>query len=127
MPTANEEIETLASREYQYGFVSDIEADAAPAGLDESTIRFISAKKNEPDWLLQWRLTAYRHWLTMTPPEWPFLPYGYGPIDYQNTVYYSAPKKLKKSLDEVDPELLKIYDKLGHTDPRAGDAGRCGG
>jgi Fe-S cluster assembly protein SufB len=113
MPTTDQEIETLANREYKYGFVSDIEADSAPPGLDEGTIRFISAKKGEPDWLLQWRLTAYRHWLTMTPPDWPFLPYGYGPIDYQSSIYYSAPKKLKKSMDEVDPELLKIYDKLG--------------
>jgi Fe-S cluster assembly protein SufB len=113
MPTTDAEIETLANREYKYGFVSDIAADSAPPGLDEGTIRFISKKKNEPDWLLQWRLTAYRHWLTMTPPDWPFLPYGYGPIDYQSTVYYSAPKKLKASMDEVDPELIKTYDKLG--------------
>jgi Fe-S cluster assembly protein SufB len=113
MPTETQELETLANTEYKWGFVSDIEADSAPPGLDEGTIRFISAKKGEPDWLLQWRLTAYRHWLTMTPPDWPFLPYGYGPIDYQNTVYYSAPKKLKKSMDEVDPELLKVYEKLG--------------
>jgi Fe-S cluster assembly protein SufB len=124
MPTTDQEIETLANREYKYGFVSDIEADSAPPGLDESTIRFISAKKGEPDWLLQWRLTAFRHWLTMTPPDWPFLPYGYGPIDYQSTVYYSAPKKLKASMDEVDPELLKIYDKLGiPTQERAALAG----
>jgi Fe-S cluster assembly protein SufB len=113
MPTTDEEIETFANQEYKWGFVSDIAADSAPPGLDEGTIRFISAKKNEPDWLLQWRLTAYRHWLTMTPPDWPFLPYGYGPIDYQSTVYYSAPKALKQSMDEVDPELLKTYAKLG--------------
>src|ERR1700733_1318895 len=113
MPTETEEIQTFADTEYKWGWVSDIEADSAPPGLDEGTIRFISAKKGEPEWLLQWRLTAYRHWLTMTPPDWPFLPYGYGPIDYQNTVYYSAPKALKKSLAEVDPELLATYEKLG--------------
>jgi Fe-S cluster assembly protein SufB len=113
MPTETDEIETLANQEYKWGFVSDIEADSAPMGLDESTVRFISAKKNEPEWLLDWRLKAYRHWLTMETPTWPFLPYGYGPIDYQAAVYYSAPKKLKQSLDEVDPELLATYKKLG--------------
>ncbi len=113
MPTETQEIETLANREYKWGFVSDIEADSAPPGLNEDTIRFISAKKGEPDWLLQWRLKAYRHWLTMEQPNWPFLPYGYGPIDYQSTIYYSAPKAKKKSLDEVDPELLATYEKLG--------------
>jgi Fe-S cluster assembly protein SufB len=113
MPTETQELETLANTEYKWGFVSDIEADSAPPGLDEGTIRFISAKKGEPDWLLQWRLKAYRHWLTMEQPNWPFLPYGYGPIDYQNTIYYSAPKPKKKSLDEVDPELLATYEKLG--------------
>jgi Fe-S cluster assembly protein SufB len=113
MPTETQELQDLANTEYKWGFVSDIEADSAPPGLDEGTIRFISAKKGEPDWLLQWRLKAYRHWLTMEQPNWPFLPYGYGPIDYQNTVYYSAPKALKKSMDEVDPELLATYEKLG--------------
>jgi Fe-S cluster assembly protein SufB len=113
MPTETQEIEDLANTEYKWGFVTDIEADSAPPGLDEGTIRFISHKKGEPDWLLQWRLRAYRHWLTMETPTWPFLPYGYGPIDYQNTVYYSAPKALKKSMDEVDPELLATYEKLG--------------
>src|SRR3984957_19266676 len=113
MPTETQEIETLANTEYKWGFVSDIEADSAPPGLSEDTIKFISAKKGEPDWLLQWRLKAYRHWLTMEQPTWPFLPYGYGPIDYQSTIYYSAPKALKKSLDEVDSELLKTYEKLG--------------
>ena len=92
MPTETQEIETLANREYKWGFVTDIEADSAPPGLNEDIIRFISHKKGEPDWLLQWRLKAYRHWLTMEQPNWPFLPYGYGPIDYQNTIYYSAPK-----------------------------------
>jgi Fe-S cluster assembly protein SufB len=113
MPTETQEIETLANREYKWGFVTDIEADSAPPGLNEEIIRFISHKKGEPDWLLEWRLKAYRHWLTMEEPHWSFLPYGYGPIDYQNTIYYSAPKPKKKSLDEVDPELLATYEKLG--------------
>src|SRR5439155_237354 len=113
MPTETREIETLANREYKWGFDTDIEADSAPPGLNEEIIRFISHKKGEPDWLLQWRLKAYRHWLTMEEPTWQFLPYGYGPIDYQSTIYYSAPKPKFKSLDEVDPELLAVYDKLG--------------
>jgi len=113
MPTETTEIESLANQEYKWGFVSDIEADSAPPGLNEDTIRFISAKKGEPQWLLDWRLKAYRHWLTMEQPNWPFLPYGYGPIDYQGTIYYSAPKPKLKSLDEVDPDILATYDKLG--------------
>src|SRR6202161_1414788 len=111
MPTAETEIETLANREYKWGFISDIEADEAPPGLNEEIIRFISLKKREPDWMLQWRLKAYRHWLTMKEPQWPMV--HYPPIDYQNTIYYSAPKPKLKSLDEVDPELLAVYDKLG--------------
>ncbi len=113
MPTETSEIETLANREYRWGFVTDIAADSAPPGLNEEIIRFISHKKGEPDWLLNWRLKAYRHWLTMKEPHWPFLPYGYGPIDYQNTIYYSAPRAKKQSMDEVDPELLATYEKLG--------------
>jgi Fe-S cluster assembly protein SufB len=111
MPTAETEIETLANREYQWGFISDIEADSAPPGLNEEVIRFISHKKNEPAWMLEWRLKAYRHWLTMTEPHWAMV--HHPPIDYQATIYYSAPKPKKKSFDEVDPELLKIYEKLG--------------
>src|SRR2546423_2485453 len=112
MPTETSEIETLANREYKWGFVTDIEADSAPPGLNEEIIRFISAKKNEPRWLLDWRLKAYRHWLTMEEPHaWPMIKYP--PIDYQATIYYSAPKKKLSSLNEVDPELLKTYDKLG--------------
>jgi Fe-S cluster assembly protein SufB len=111
MPTAETEIETLANREYQWGFISDIEADSAPPGLNEEVIRFISHKKNEPAWMLEWRLKAYRHWLTMTEPHWAMV--HHPPIDYQATIYYSAPKPNKKSFDEVDPELLKIYEKLG--------------
>jgi Fe-S cluster assembly protein SufB len=113
VPTTDEEIHALASREYKYGFVSDIEADEAPLGLNEDIVRFISAKKDEPDWLLEWRLKAFRVWETMDEPHhWGKL--HYDPIDYQATRYYSAPKKAKyKSLDEVDPELLAVYDKLG--------------
>ena len=113
MATENNEIEELANREYKYGFVTDIESDAAPRGLSEEIIRFISAKKEEPEWLLDWRLKAYRHWRTMTEPHWPNV--HHPPIDYQDIIYYSAPKQKKgpKSLDEVDPELLKTYEKLG--------------
>ncbi|MEM7808740.1 MAG: Fe-S cluster assembly protein SufB [Planctomycetota bacterium] len=113
MPTTDEEIHALANREYKYGFVSDIEADEAPLGLNEDIVRFISAKKEEPDWLLEWRLKAFRVWQTMEEPHhWGKL--HYDPIDYQATRYYSAPKKAKyKSLDEVDPEILAVYDKLG--------------
>jgi Fe-S cluster assembly protein SufB len=114
MPTTDAEIAELASQEYKWGFVTDIEADSAPPGLNEDIIRFISAKKGEPDWMLQWRLKAYRHWLTMKEPhDWPKLQYP--PIDYQDTIYYSAPKarSTAKSIDEIDPELLRTYDKLG--------------
>ena len=115
MPTADSEIQTLANREYQWGFVTDIEADNAPPGLNEEIVRFISLKKGEPDWMLQYRLKAYRHWLTMAEPNWPFLPYGYGPIDYQNIIYYSAPKTGGKyeRLEDVPKEILETYDKLG--------------
>ena len=113
MSTETDTIEQMANQEYKWGFVTDIEADAAPKGLSEGIIRFISAKKKEPEWLLEWRLKAYRHWLTMTEPHWPNVKYGV--IDYQDIVYYSAPKQKKqlKSLDEVDPELLRTYEKLG--------------
>jgi Fe-S cluster assembly protein SufB len=111
MPTAETEIETLANREYKWGFISDIEADEAPPGLNEEVIRFISHKKKEPAWMLQWRLKAYRHWQTMTEPNWAMV--HHAPIDYQATIYYSAPKPKLTSLDQVDPELLKIYEKLG--------------
>src|ERR687885_458771 len=106
-------IEALVSREYKAGFVTDIEADTIPPGLSEETIRLISAKKNEPAWLLDWRLKAYRRWLTMKEPHWGNV--RYEPIDYQDQVYYSAPKTKKPlgSLDEVDPKLLETYNKLG--------------
>src|ERR1700691_4905951 len=111
MPTETQEIETLANREYKWGFISDIEADSAPPGLNEEVIRFFSKKKKEPLWMLDWRLRAFRHWQTMTEPHWAMI--HHPPIDYQNTIYYSAPKAKLKSLDEDDPELLKIYEKLG--------------
>jgi Fe-S cluster assembly protein SufB len=98
---------------YKYGFVTDIEAESAPPGLNEDTVRFISAKKGEPEWLLEWRLQAFRAWRVMTPPDWAKL--DLRPIDYQSATYYSAPKVKDgpKSLDEVDPELLRTYEKLG--------------
>jgi len=99
---------------YKYGFVTDIESETAPKGLSEDTVRFISAKKDEPEWLLEWRLKAYRHWLTMPEPRWSKVQFP--PIDYQDSYYYSAPKSPgdgPKSLDEVDPKLLETYKKLG--------------
>jgi Fe-S cluster assembly protein SufB len=113
MGTAATDIEALTSQEYKYGFITDIEADSAPPGLNEDIIRLISGKKKEPEFMLEWRLKAYRHWLTMEEPTWPNV--HYPAIDYNSIIYYSAPKPSKKlaSLDEVDPELLKTYDKLG--------------
>ena len=106
-------LEQVTTSEYKYGFVTDIESDDAPKGLNEDIIRFISSKKNEPEWLLEWRLKAYRHWLTMEEPKWPNVEYP--PIDYQDVIYYSAPKQkvAPGSLDEIDPELRKTFDKLG--------------
>jgi Fe-S cluster assembly protein SufB len=106
-------IESLVNKEYPYGFVTDIEADTIPRGLNEDVIRLISSKKNEPAFMLEWRLKAYRRWLTMKEPHWGNL--HYDPIDYQDIIYYSAPKSVKplQSLDDVDPELLRAYDKLG--------------
>ena len=112
-PSTVETVAELTQGEYKYGFVTDIEAETAPKGLNEDTVRFISAKKDEPEWLLEWRLTAFRHWQTMTEPKWARV--GYPEIDYQDAYYYSAPstKDKPKSLDEVDPELLRTYEKLG--------------
>ena len=106
-------LEQITSSEYKYGFVTDIEADEAPKGLSEDTVRFISAKKNEPAWMLEYRLKAYRHWLTMEEPKWPNVEYP--PINYQNIIYYSAPKQkiAPDSLDDIDPELRKTFEKLG--------------
>ena len=108
-----ERVRRLDVDQYKYGFVTDIESDKAPKGLSEDIVRFISAKKDEPEWMLAWRLDAYRRWLTMREPLWARV--DYGPIDYQDLYYYSAPKKKDgpKSLDEIDPEILKTYDKLG--------------
>ncbi len=110
---SNVEIREIASQEYKYGFITDIEADQAPPGLTEDIIRFISEKKEEPEWMLQWRLKAFRHWLTMKEPTWANV--HYPPIDYQAIRYYSAPKQKKQlgSLDEVDPELRRTFEKLG--------------
>jgi Fe-S cluster assembly protein SufB len=103
----------LSSRDYQYGFVTDIETDTIPPGLNEDIIRLIVEKKKEPAWMLEWRLKAFRHWKTLKEPTWPN--FTYGPIDYQALSYYSAPKKKPnlKSMDEIDPELIKTFDKLG--------------
>jgi Fe-S cluster assembly protein SufB len=109
-----EQIQSIAGEKYKYGFVTDIEMETAPKGLSEDTVRFISAKKEEPQWLLEWRLKAYRHWLTMAEPEWAKL--DYPAIDYQDAYYYAAPKSQEdrpQSLDDVDPKLLETYEKLG--------------
>ncbi len=114
MSTSTSTIQELANKEYQYGFVTDIESESIPRGLNEDIVRTISAKKNEPEFLLEWRLKAYRHWLTMKEPAWANVKHP--AIDYQNMIYYSAPKSKKagpKSLEEVDPELLEMYKKLG--------------
>ena len=118
MTTQNQDIRDIAAEEYRYGFVTDIEADTAPAGLSEETVEWISAKKGEPRWLLEWRLRAYRHWESLREherePTWARV--HYPPIDYQSIIYYSAPKSQAdgpKSLDEVDKELLETFEKLG--------------
>lgn len=106
-------IDDVTQSEYKYGFVSNIDSDNAPKGLNEDIVRFISAKKNEPEWLLEWRLKSFRHWLTMTEPKWPNVHYPI--IDFQDIIYYSAPKQIivLNSLDEVDPEIRATFDKLG--------------
>jgi Fe-S cluster assembly protein SufB len=114
MATQLNSIETFANREYKWGFVTDIDADTVPPGLNENIIGLISARKNEPEFMLEWRLKAYRQWLSMKEPTWANI--HYPPIDYQSIIYYAAPKTKKdrpKSLDEVDPELLNTYEKLG--------------
>ena len=107
-----DQVAALGER-YKYGFVTDIEMERAPKGLSEDTVRFISAKKNEPEWMLEWRIAAYRRWSEMTEPNWARV--RYPKIDYQNAYYYAAPKNAgkPKSLDEVDPKLLETYAKLG--------------
>jgi Fe-S cluster assembly protein SufB len=114
MSTESNEIESLVNRRYEHGFVTDIESVSLPPGLDESVVRAISARKKEPEFLLEWRLKAYRHWLTMQEPEWAHV--HYPPMDYQAISYFSAPKSESdkpQSLDEVDPKLLETYEKLG--------------
>ncbi len=114
MSTATETIEGLVKQEYKYGFVTDVETESAPPGLNEDIVRLISHKKQEPDWLLEWRLKAYRHWTTLTVPTWPHVKYP--PVDFQDMTYYSAPKQKTdgpRSLEEVDPKLLETYEKLG--------------
>src|SRR5512140_2681497 len=116
MPAVQETVEQVRLidvDQYKYGFVTDIESEKAPIGLSEDTVRYISAKKNEPAWMLEWRLEAFRRWLTMREPSWARV--HYPKIDYQNAYYYSAPKQTvgPNSLDEVDPEILRTYEKLG--------------
>jgi Fe-S cluster assembly protein SufB len=116
MPAVQETVDQVRRidvDQYKYGFVTDIESDKAPKGLSEDIVRFISAKKSEPEWMLKWRLDAYRRWLTMSEPTWARVKYG--PIDYQDLYYFSAPKKKDgpKSLDEIDPQILETYRKLG--------------
>ena len=113
MAETNDILNELTTSDYKYGFFTDIEMDSAPPGLNEDIIRFISAKKQEPEWMLEFRLKAYRHWLTMEEPQWAHI--SYPPINYQDIIYYAAPKKKPEltSLDEVDPELLKTFEKLG--------------
>src|SRR5882672_3712379 len=106
-------IEETVLSDYKYGFVTNIRADEAPMGLNEDIVRFISTKKNEPLWMLEWRLKAYRHWLKMEEPKWPNVKYP--PINFQDIIYYSAPKQRPSlnSVDEIDPELKRTFDKLG--------------
>ena len=114
MSSASDPIRKLTDQEYKYGFVTDIEQEKIPKGLDEDVVRLISAKKKEPEWLLEWRLQAFRHWTTMTEPTWPKVTYP--PIDFQDLHYYAAPKSKDdgpKSLDDVDPEIRNTFDKLG--------------
>src|SRR5215472_15088168 len=116
MPAVQETVEQVRRidvDQYKYGFETLIESDKAPKGLSEDIVRFISVKKNEPEWMLAWRLEAYRRWLTMREPKWARV--DYPPIDYQDIYYYAAPKQAAapKSLDEVDPEILRTYEKLG--------------
>ncbi|MFP4004507.1 MAG: Fe-S cluster assembly protein SufB, partial [Alphaproteobacteria bacterium] len=109
-----DEVRNLTTDKYKYGFTTDIESEKAPKGLSEDTVRFISAKKGEPEWMLEWRLKAFRRWKNLSEPLWARVQYP--PLDYQNAYYYAAPKSKDdgpKSLDEVDPELLRTYEKLG--------------
>src|SRR5688572_21920037 len=113
MSKSNQVLEEITSREYEHGWTVNLEADEAPKGLSEDIVRFISAKKGEPEWLLEWRLKAFRQWEKMVEPKWPNVTYP--AINYQDIIYYSAPKQkvTANSLDEVDPELVKTFEKLG--------------
>ncbi len=113
MSKDNQILEEITSKEYEHGWAVALETDSAPKGLNEDTVRFISKKKNEPEWLLEWRLKAYRNWITMSEPVWPNVKYPI--IDYQDVIYYSAPKQkiTPKNLEEIDPELLRTFEKLG--------------
>ena len=113
MTTAAQTVEKITNQDYKYGFVTDVDSDTIPKGLNEDVVRLISSKKGEPEWLLDWRLKAYRLWTTMVEPEWPNVTYS--KIDYQAISYYSAPKKKPtlKSMDEVDPEIRSTFEKLG--------------
>ena len=113
MATSTDNIEQLANQDYKYGFVTDVDAEAVPPGLNEEIIRIISAKKGEPEWLLEWRLKAFRVWQTMTAPQWHNV--HFPPVDFQNIIYYSAPKQKPnlESLDDLDPEIKATFDKLG--------------
>lgn len=124
---SQEQIDRAIAKDYAAGFTTDIESDTLPPGLTEDTIRFISAKKNEPEWLLEWRLGAFQVWREMAGPDWAHV--DYPEVDFQSISYYSQPKSMEdrpKSLDEVDPELLATYE-TGHPAPRAGGTCRCGG
>jgi Fe-S cluster assembly protein SufB len=113
MSKDNQVLEELTSKEYEHGWTTNIETESAPKGLNEDIIRFISAKKNEPQWLLDYRLNAYKQWIKMKEPKWPNVTYP--PINYQDIIYYSAPvqKAKPKNLEDVDPELIKTFEKLG--------------
>ena len=114
MPAVQETVDQVRRidvDQYKYGFETLIESEKPPKGLSEDTVCYISAKKNEPEWMLAWRLDAYKRWLTMREPKWAKV--DYPPIDYQGIYYYSAPKKAPQSLDEIDPEILRTYEKLG--------------
>jgi Fe-S cluster assembly protein SufB len=113
MSKSNQVLEEITSKEYEHGWTVNLETDEAPKGLNEDIVRFISAKKNEPEWLLEWRLKAFRQWQKMVEPKWPNVTYP--AINYQDIIYYSAPKQKAKpnSLSEVDPELIKTFEKLG--------------
>src|SRR3990167_9772810 len=111
---ANQELHDIVNKHYPYGFVTEVESNTVPTGLNEDIIRLISAKKNEPDFMLKWRLQAFAYWQTMTPPEWAHL--RFPPIDFQSIVYYSAPKSSQsgpKSLADVDPKLIENFNKMG--------------